>query len=144
MLGYLNIFFTQKNCLIERFFSLNLVKYFGFLNFQKWRVVTQANAKSKSEKFPPPHQDGAVGHPLDSSHKGPVSFGTTDSSFSSALFNSKVSSESVGNHDATRPHSHKGRKTNKADSQTASSWKFMRAFKPTSIGPSMNLFFRSK
>ncbi|PKI59006.1 hypothetical protein CRG98_020574 [Punica granatum] len=25
---------------------------------QKRRLITRANAKSKSEKFPPPHQDG--------------------------------------------------------------------------------------
>jgi len=35
---------------------------------QKWRLVTHANAKSKSEKFPPPHEDGSVGYPLGSSH----------------------------------------------------------------------------
>ncbi|KAI9079456.1 hypothetical protein K1719_038538 [Acacia pycnantha] len=112
-------------------------------NIDKLKAVTHANAKSKSEKFPPPHQDGAVGYPLDSSHKGPVSFGATDSSFGSAIFNSKVSG-SDKNHAVTRPRSHKGRRTNKADSQMASSWKYMRAFKPTSIGPSVNLLFRSK
>lgn len=31
-------------------------------------MITHANAKSKSEKFPPPHQDGALGHPLGASH----------------------------------------------------------------------------
>lgn len=36
---------------------------------QRRRIITHANAKSKSEKFPPPHQDGAVGftHHIDSS-----------------------------------------------------------------------------
>lgn len=110
------------------------------LNFQKWRVVTHANAKSRSEKFPFPHQDGAVGYSMDASHKGPVSFGATDASFGSSIFNSRPSG-SVRNHAAARPY--RGRKTNKADSQMASSWKFMRAFKPSSIGPSMNLLFRS-
>ncbi|KAE8736021.1 inactive beta-amylase 9 [Hibiscus syriacus] len=28
------------------------------------RMITQTNAKSKSEKFPPPHQDGTLGYPL--------------------------------------------------------------------------------
>ncbi|XP_054807878.1 probable serine/threonine-protein kinase At1g54610 [Prosopis cineraria] len=111
-------------------------------NIDKWRAVTHANAKSKSEKFPPPHQDGAVGYTLDSSHKGPVSFGATGASFGSAIFNSKLSGSRNHAPSATRPH--KGRKTNKADSQVASSWKFVRAFKPSSIGPSMNLLFRSK
>lgn len=31
-------------------------------------MITHTNAKSKSEKFPPPHQDGALGHPLGASH----------------------------------------------------------------------------
>ncbi|GLT79447.1 hypothetical protein SLA2020_509360 [Shorea laevis] len=39
------------------------------VNIDRWRVMTQTNAKSKSEKFPPPHQDAAVGHPQDSTHK---------------------------------------------------------------------------
>lgn len=30
--------------------------------------MTHANAKSKSEKFPPPHQDGQLGFPLGVSH----------------------------------------------------------------------------
>ncbi|KAK1291862.1 putative serine/threonine-protein kinase [Acorus calamus] len=37
-------------------------------NLDRWRLITHANAKSKSEKFPPPHQDGALGYPLGSSH----------------------------------------------------------------------------
>ncbi|GLJ59860.1 hypothetical protein SUGI_1524970, partial [Cryptomeria japonica] len=32
------------------------------------RLITHSNAKSKSEKFPPPHQDGAVGFPMEPSH----------------------------------------------------------------------------
>ncbi|XP_054792476.1 probable serine/threonine-protein kinase At1g54610 isoform X2 [Prosopis cineraria] len=84
-------------------------------NLDRWRVVTHANAKSKSEKFPPPHQDGAVGYPLGASHKGPVSFGATetDASFSSAIFNSKPAGPC------------RGKKTKKTDS----SWKLMRPFK---------------
>ncbi|KAG6764852.1 hypothetical protein POTOM_032340 [Populus tomentosa] len=35
---------------------------------QRRRLITHANAKSKSEKFPPPHQDGTLGYPLGSSH----------------------------------------------------------------------------
>ena len=109
---------------------------------QRWRVVTQANAKSKSEKFPPPHQDGAVGYPLDTSHKGPVSFGAPDASFGSSMFNSK-SSGSVKGIGATGGPSRR-RKTNKEDPNIASSRKFIRAFKPSSIGLSMNLLFKTK
>ena len=35
---------------------------------QRRRLINHANAKSKSEKFPPPHQDCALGYPLGSSH----------------------------------------------------------------------------
>lgn len=35
---------------------------------QRRRLITEANAKSKSEKFPPPHQDGTLGYTLGSSH----------------------------------------------------------------------------
>ncbi|XP_019198905.1 PREDICTED: probable serine/threonine-protein kinase At1g54610 isoform X2 [Ipomoea nil] len=37
-------------------------------NIDRRRLITHANAKSKSEKFPPPHQDGTLGYPLGSSH----------------------------------------------------------------------------
>ncbi|KAJ6694221.1 hypothetical protein OIU85_004957 [Salix viminalis] len=37
-------------------------------NIDRRRLINHANAKSKSEKFPPPHQDGALGYPLGSSH----------------------------------------------------------------------------
>ncbi|XP_026450089.1 probable serine/threonine-protein kinase At1g54610 [Papaver somniferum] len=37
-------------------------------NIDRRRLITHSNAKSKSEKFPPPHQDGALGFPLASSH----------------------------------------------------------------------------
>lgn len=30
---------------------------------QRRRLINHANAKSKSEKFPPPHQDGGLGYP---------------------------------------------------------------------------------
>lgn len=103
--------------------------------------MTHANAKSKSEKFPPPHQDGAVGYPQDASSKGPVSFGASDTSFSSGIFNMKPSG-AVRSYDAAGLH--KGAKTKKEDSQMASSWKFMRPFKPSTIGLSMDLLFKSK
>lgn len=50
---------------------------------QRRRLITHANAKSKSEKFPPPHQDGDLGYPLGSSqHMDPV-FDASDVPFSS-------------------------------------------------------------
>ncbi|TKY73693.1 serine/threonine-protein kinase [Spatholobus suberectus] len=110
-------------------------------NLDRWRVVTHANAKSKSEKFPPPHQDGAVGYPQDASNKGPVSFGAPDTTFSSGIFNSKPSGP-VRSHGAAEHY--RGRKTKKEESQMASSWKFMRPFKPSTVGLSMDLLFRSK
>ncbi|KAG2399349.1 serine/threonine-protein kinase [Vigna angularis] len=109
-------------------------------NLDRWRVVTHANAKSKSEKFPPPHQDGAVGYLQDASNKGPVSLGP-DTSFSSGIFNSKPSGP-VRSH-AGAGH-HRGRKAKKEESQMASSWKFIRPFKPSTVGLSMDLLFRSK
>ncbi|KAL6011720.1 hypothetical protein ACLOJK_002184 [Asimina triloba] len=57
---------------------------------QRRRLITHANAKSKSEKFPPPHQDGAVGFPMDAGHGGPTSFGPSDASFVSLFDMKKV------------------------------------------------------
>ncbi|XP_062115850.1 probable serine/threonine-protein kinase At1g54610 [Humulus lupulus] len=111
-------------------------------NLDRWRVATQTNAKSKSEKFPPPHQDGAVGYPQETSHKGPLSFGASDSSFGSAVFNSR-SSQSVKSMGAASGGPSR-RKTNREDPRLASSHKFIRGFKPSSVGISTNIFFRSK
>ncbi|CAL2227120.1 unnamed protein product [Prunus armeniaca] len=55
-------------------------------NLDRRRLITHANAKSKSEKFPPPHQDGTLGYPLGSSnHIDPV-FDPPDVPFSSTNF----------------------------------------------------------
>ncbi|KAL4584711.1 hypothetical protein LXL04_009319 [Taraxacum kok-saghyz] len=108
-------------------------------NLDRWRVVTQGNGKSKSEKFPPPHRDAAVGHPLDpSQNSGPVSFnGADDSSFSSSLFDSKSSRsvKEVGTTGGGLKRKHK-----RGRSHTISSSKFIRAFLPTS----MDLRFKSR
>lgn len=53
---------------------------------QKRRLISHANAKSKSEKFPPPHQDGAIGFPLGSSHHIDATFDPPDVPFSSTNF----------------------------------------------------------
>uniref|UniRef100_A0A5B7A1K1 Protein kinase domain-containing protein n=1 Tax=Davidia involucrata TaxID=16924 RepID=A0A5B7A1K1_DAVIN len=112
------------------------------VNLDRWRVVTQANGKSKSEKFPPPHQDGAVGFPLDASHNGPVSFGATNTSFSSSIFDPK-SSRSV-KIAAAKAGPSRRRKTKREEPQMAPSRSFIRAFIPSSIGLSMDLRFKGK
>jgi len=60
---------------------------------QRRRLITHANAKSKSEKFPPPHEDGQLGFPLGSSnHIDPdavpsdISLGSTSYTFSKEPF----------------------------------------------------------
>ncbi|XWS37073.1 hypothetical protein CRYUN_Cryun19dG0011600 [Craigia yunnanensis] len=110
-------------------------------NLDKLRVMTQTNAKSKSEKFPPPHQDGAVGHRADASHKGPISFGASDTSFSSSIINSKSSGFVKSSGSAGGPSRRK--KTNK-DPRRAPSRKLIHGFKPSSIGLSMDMLFRGK
>ncbi|KAL3505787.1 hypothetical protein ACH5RR_031169 [Cinchona calisaya] len=55
-------------------------------NIDRRRLITQANAKSKSEKFPPPHQDGTLGYPLGSSHHIDSAFDPPDVPFSSMNF----------------------------------------------------------
>ncbi|KAE9608600.1 hypothetical protein Lal_00020696 [Lupinus albus] len=110
-------------------------------NLDRWRVVNHANAKSKSEKFPPPHQDGAVGYPQDESQKGPVSFGATDTSFGSEIFNSNPSGH-VRSHGAEGPY--RRRKTKNEGSKMTSSWKFMHTLKASKIGLSMDLLFKTK
>ncbi|KAL5701427.1 [pyruvate dehydrogenase (acetyl-transferring)] kinase [Ranunculus cassubicifolius] len=52
-------------------------------NLDRRRLITHANAKSKSEKFPPPHQDGALGFPLGSSHYMDPTYDPPDVPFSS-------------------------------------------------------------
>ncbi|XP_020867358.1 probable serine/threonine-protein kinase At1g54610 isoform X1 [Arabidopsis lyrata subsp. lyrata] len=57
---------------------------------QRRRLITHANAKSKSEKFPPPHQDGgAMGVPLGASQHIDPTFIPRDMvpSFTSSSFN---------------------------------------------------------
>ncbi|KAK8652219.1 hypothetical protein V6N13_061240 [Hibiscus sabdariffa] len=107
-------------------------------NLDKWRVMAQTNAKSKSEKFPPPHQDGGVGHPVDASNKGPVSFGASETCFTSSIFNSKSSGFAKSAGHAGRP---SRSKTNR-DSRSGPSQNFMRSFKPSSIAISMDMLFK--
>lgn len=108
-------------------------------NLDRWRVVTQANAKSKSEKFPPPHQDAAVGFPPDKSRNTQLSFGPSDTSFSSSIFNPKSSGSVRSAASAGGPS-----RRRKLTKEEAPSWKFFRAFKPSSTGLSMDLRFKGK
>ncbi|KAL3537905.1 hypothetical protein ACH5RR_001271 [Cinchona calisaya] len=55
-------------------------------NLDRRRLISHANAKSKSEKFPPPHQDGALGVPLGASHHIDPSVVPPDVPFSSTSF----------------------------------------------------------
>ncbi|KAK9288922.1 hypothetical protein L1049_017393 [Liquidambar formosana] len=55
-------------------------------NLDRRRLITHANAKSKSEKFPPPHQDGALGYTLGASHHLDPVFDASDVPFSSTNF----------------------------------------------------------
>jgi cyclin-dependent kinase 12/13 len=60
------------------------------INIDKRRLVTHANAKSKSEKFPPPHQDGAVSL-VSTNHMDPLYEPQDPSSFSTVFTQEKSS-----------------------------------------------------
>ncbi|CAH2044562.1 unnamed protein product [Thlaspi arvense] len=53
-------------------------------NIDRMRLITHANAKSKSDKFPPPHQDGLLGFPMGLSRR----FEPSEIPFSSTSFTS--------------------------------------------------------
>lgn len=55
-------------------------------NIDRRRLISHANAKSKSEKFPPPHQDGALGYPLGSSQYIEPPFDPPEVPFSTTNF----------------------------------------------------------
>ncbi|KAK5771881.1 hypothetical protein PVK06_048135 [Gossypium arboreum] len=57
-------------------------------NIYRRRLITHANAKSKSEKFPPPHRDGALGVYLGASQHIDPAFVPHHVPFSSTLFTS--------------------------------------------------------
>ncbi|CAL9118146.1 unnamed protein product [Musa textilis] len=67
------------------------------VNLERMRLMTRINVTSKSEKFPPPHQDGAVGIPLNDSYKGPSSFTAFEASFASSIFESMEDSRNTLN-----------------------------------------------
>ncbi|KAL0348763.1 UNVERIFIED_CONTAM: putative serine/threonine-protein kinase [Sesamum angustifolium] len=55
-------------------------------NIDRRRLINHANAKSKSEKFPPPHEDGGLGYTLASPHHIDAAFDPPDVPFSSMNF----------------------------------------------------------
>ncbi|KAL0323506.1 UNVERIFIED_CONTAM: putative serine/threonine-protein kinase [Sesamum angustifolium] len=55
-------------------------------NLDRQRLITHANAKSKSEKFPPPHEDGGLIHPSGSPRYVDPVFDPPDIPFSSMNF----------------------------------------------------------
>lgn len=116
------------------------------VNLDRWRLLTQANGKTQSEKFPPPHQDGAVGYPLDTSNKGPVSFVAPDISFTSSFFEPKLSHKSYSSsrRNSTTVEGSSRRKTHKADSRVNSSRTYVRSLKPSSFGRSIGLRIKGK
>ncbi|XP_010250585.1 PREDICTED: probable serine/threonine-protein kinase At1g54610 isoform X1 [Nelumbo nucifera] len=119
------------------------------VNLDRWRLLTQANSKSKSEKFPPPHQDGALGFPSDDiSRNGPVSFVVPDTSFTSSVFDTKESRLGISHSGPLRNSAAAGgpsrRRRNNKDLQIAPSRMFMRTFMPSSIGLSMDLRTKGK
>ncbi|KAG9133555.1 hypothetical protein Leryth_016508 [Lithospermum erythrorhizon] len=91
------------------------------MNLDRRRVVRQNHGKSKSEKFPPPHQDGAVGYPP--SHDGPASFSTADNSFS------KSASVTGG----------PSRRKNKKEEPHKTRRKLIHAFLPSTFGMPIDL-----
>ncbi|KAK4486170.1 hypothetical protein RD792_008839 [Penstemon davidsonii] len=113
-------------------------------NLDRLRIMSDVKAKSKSEKFPPPHQDGAVGHPFGDSQNGggPVSFGrASNTSFNSLLFDPK-SSRSLRNGPSVIETSKK--KNNKEEPHRAPSRSFINAFYPSSIGWSRDFRFNRR
>ena len=77
------LFFSFKyyqSVLIDRF------THIVFNSIQRRRLISHANAKCKSEKFPPPHLDGTLGYPLGSSHRIDPTFDLPDVPFSSMNF----------------------------------------------------------
>ncbi|KAJ0971210.1 hypothetical protein J5N97_019169 [Dioscorea zingiberensis] len=93
------------------------------VNLDRRRIMAHANPISKSEKFPPPHRDGAVGFPGDPSHNGTVSFIGPGASFASSVF------------EGSKAPGRKNTNGTEAQPQIA----LLRALRPSSIGLLMEL-----
>ncbi|KAL6996884.1 hypothetical protein U1Q18_007011 [Sarracenia purpurea var. burkii] len=88
-------------------------------DLNRWTVLSRASAKSKSGKFPPPHRDGAIGHPLESKSSGSVN-------------NTAVTGGLLG------------RRWTKKDVHWGPSQRFNHAFIPTSVGLPMDFRLKGK
>uniref|UniRef100_A0A1J3GK56 Putative serine/threonine-protein kinase n=1 Tax=Noccaea caerulescens TaxID=107243 RepID=A0A1J3GK56_NOCCA len=102
-------------------------------NLDRWKVAPQTHGRSKSEKFPPPHQDGALGnHPVeDLSKKGSVFGAKAETSY--GLSRSFKAGEGTSM-----------RKISKKDG-SSSSRKYIWGLKPPpALGLSMDLLFKSR
>ncbi|KAJ4794947.1 Kinase superfamily protein [Rhynchospora pubera] len=64
------------------------------------RQMFHVNGTSKSEKFPPPHQDGGVGVKLDNLNGVSLSFVANDASFTSEDFEAKMGKSRKVSHDS--------------------------------------------
>ncbi|KAL0710427.1 hypothetical protein Bca4012_017405 [Brassica carinata] len=108
-------------------------------NLDRCRVVPQTHGKSKSEKFPPPHQDGAVGHPVEEdyhqSNKNSVLGAKNEASFGpsrSLKAEEGTSMRKISTKDGSR-------------GSSSSSRKYIWGLKPPpALGLSMDLLFRSR
>ncbi|XP_010929623.1 probable serine/threonine-protein kinase At1g54610 [Elaeis guineensis] len=105
------------------------------VNLDRRRMMTCVNVTSKSERFPPPHQDGAVGFPLDDSRNGTASFVVADASFDSSFFEARENSGGAlpGKSTARR------KSASKEEHQVAPSHALVRSLRPSSIGLLMDL-----
>ncbi|KAK1310918.1 putative serine/threonine-protein kinase [Acorus calamus] len=104
-------------------------------NLDRRRLVVQRNAMSKSEKFPPPHQDGLVGKPSERSHNDPLSFIASDASFASSIFNQKKGSSFIFSSSLGKL----SKKTrNKLSHATTPPRAIDRILKPSSLGPAID------
>ncbi|EHA8592336.1 putative serine/threonine-protein kinase [Cocos nucifera] len=105
------------------------------VNLDRQRMMTCVNVTSKSERFPPPHQDGAVGFPLDDPRNGTTSFMVADASFDSSFFEARENCGGAlpGKNTARR------KSADKEEHQSAPSHALMRSLRPSSIGLLMDL-----
>lgn len=102
--------------------------------------MTQANAKSKSEKFPPPHQDGYI----DAAYDGHLSFGAPDTSFASSNFDVKSLQTLKTTTSATAGTSKRRKNKREEPPHMAPSRKLIHTFLPSSVRLSLDLRLRSR
>ncbi|EPS74602.1 hypothetical protein M569_00154, partial [Genlisea aurea] len=87
-------------------------------NLDRLRFVSEARARSKSEKFPPPHKDAAVGHTV-------LEGAADSSSFSSSVFDLPKSSRSMA---ASSKNAGGGNRKQQQQQQQQGGNKFVSAF----------------